>query len=266
MPVAERQIIEPGPARAIRRDHVGGDRVFRKALDRAMGEADADGALRRRRAVHPFGEVAARPARRAGRGQQDDVCGQADRASASSPARHCPAHHAAGRAPQLLRQQRIVIAGQQDPAQRRIGPSRPAPAADIGRRRRLGVECIAGEQDVIRPVRACRAKLAITACRASRRRPRRSPENCRSACRDAGRNCAGRKTLISHVCDAPREFKGQGPLVHSFMISLFRGRPCLPAMGEASPSWPSKQLSNVCLILGGARHPSRSPTRIRQTR
>lgn len=81
VPVAEAEVVEPRPRGPVGRDHraaLAAHLIDRPEIaDRAVGKADADGVGGLCR-IHPFGQVAAGIARRAGSGQECDALPQCD--------------------------------------------------------------------------------------------------------------------------------------------------------------------------------------------
>ena len=153
VPIAKRHIVQACASRAIGRDDVGCGGVFRKALNGSVRQSYPDRALRGRLLVHPLGQVAAWPSCRTGRRQQEDAFSQCERTSVDGQ------EDILGRlglesAPELRRLQRVVIARQDDPPDRRMPPHFGERLPSNVRGGRFGIECIAGEQD------RCHALLA----------------------------------------------------------------------------------------------------------
>ncbi len=76
VPVAQGEIVQTGPACAIRSDDVFAGPLLGEGLDGAVGQSDPQGAGRGGGCAHPFGGVASGPACRAGGWQDKDVGGE----------------------------------------------------------------------------------------------------------------------------------------------------------------------------------------------
>ena len=146
VPVAEGEEGEAGGLGTVGRDQAL-VAVLAEALHRAVGEADAQRAGGRRDLRHSGGEVAAGTALRAGRGQEEGAGRHLDRFGREQRP-DVRRRLASDPLPEVARREAVVVAGQQPPAEPRIGGHRVQRLAQRCRRRGLAVEAVAGDEDV----------------------------------------------------------------------------------------------------------------------